>query len=153
MDSQKNCSRFVVAQFCDDIRQEVGNKFSYIGCYSGEMIVDKLPATLPKLGVLVHIFTSKECPFSRLIVRALMSDEVVAELEMPITKMADEFERKAAATELDRIAAQAMLLLSPLVVVEPCKIRIEVETEDGVIRGSYLNIRERTPEDSLLKNH
>jgi hypothetical protein len=38
---------FVV--WCDDIRQEVGNKPSFMGVYTGALVVPALPAVLPKL--------------------------------------------------------------------------------------------------------
>jgi hypothetical protein len=42
------------AIFCDDIRQEVGNKSTYIGIYKSALIVEgPLPAILPKLGVVL----------------------------------------------------------------------------------------------------
>ena len=31
--------------FCDDIRQEVGDKYSYMGVYTGEVILDTIPYT------------------------------------------------------------------------------------------------------------
>ncbi|RYY85526.1 MAG: hypothetical protein EOO15_16795 [Chitinophagaceae bacterium] len=40
--------------FCDDIRQEVGNKLTYVGRYQGTMELDaEVPAVLPKLGLVV----------------------------------------------------------------------------------------------------
>ena len=37
--------------YCDDIRHEVGNKFSLMGCYSTIMYVATFPTILPKLSV------------------------------------------------------------------------------------------------------
>ena len=31
--------RTVIAQFCDDVRQEIGNKFSLMGCYGTDLYV------------------------------------------------------------------------------------------------------------------
>lgn len=40
--------------FCDDIRQEIGNKVSLIGIYSGELIIlGQLPIALPKLALRI----------------------------------------------------------------------------------------------------
>lgn len=35
--------------FCDDIREEVGNKRSLMGIYQGEMFIQSLPVLLPRL--------------------------------------------------------------------------------------------------------
>ncbi|MGH6824092.1 hypothetical protein [Methyloceanibacter sp.] len=43
--------------FCDDIRAELGGKFSFMGCYTGNLIVhDKLPLMLPKLGIAITYY-------------------------------------------------------------------------------------------------
>src|SRR6478672_9951811 len=39
--------------FCDDVRLEVGNKFSYMGVFQN-IIVPQLPVWLPKLAVVNH---------------------------------------------------------------------------------------------------
>lgn len=41
--------KFEYAIICDDIRQEIGNKVSYIGIYGSDIFVSKLPFTFPKL--------------------------------------------------------------------------------------------------------
>lgn len=47
-------SGFVI--FCDDIRQEVGNKSSLIGVYMSDMVLNHptLPIALAKLGILIQ---------------------------------------------------------------------------------------------------
>ena len=40
------------AIFCDDIRMEVGNKLTFVGCYFGVMFLNSdFPATIPRLCV------------------------------------------------------------------------------------------------------
>lgn len=140
-------ARLVTAQFCDDIRHEVGNKYSLMGCYGNEMIVDKIPSVLPKLCAHVRIFTPASRPFEHLVIRAYMNDDLIAEIEMPVTEVSADLHQKAAASELGRVAFLAMMAFSPLAITESCKVRIEAETEDGIVHGSYIHIRERTSED------
>lgn len=40
--------------FCDDIREEVGNKRSLMGIYQGEMFIQSMPALLPRLCFYVN---------------------------------------------------------------------------------------------------
>ncbi|MFM9862463.1 MAG: DUF6941 family protein [Micropepsaceae bacterium] len=35
--------------FCDDIREEVGGKHTFVGCYPGFLVVPRFPVALPKL--------------------------------------------------------------------------------------------------------
>ena len=139
--------RVVFALFCDDIRQEVGNKFSFVGCYQGVMVVQQFPAQLPKLCAHVLVLTPTSKRFERLVIRAKLNEDVVAELEMPVSSWADNFHEKAATAELGRLSIQAMIVLSPVIVTEPSKLRIEAETEGETIPGSYLTIRAPLPEE------
>ena len=53
-------------------------------------------------------------------------------------------------SELRRYTVVAAMSFSPLLIAEPCQLRIEAETEDGVIiPGGSLKIRERLPEDPV----
>lgn len=139
--------RLVNALFCDDIRQEVGNKFSFVGCYQNVMVVQQFPVQLPKLCAYVTAFTPTSKPFERLVLRAKLNEDVVAELEMPVSEWLDKFNEKSATTELGRLATQAMIVLSPVIVTGPCKLYIEAETEAETILGSYLTIRAPLPEE------
>lgn len=41
--------KFEYAIICDDIRQEISNKFSFIGIYGPHILVTKIPYVFPKL--------------------------------------------------------------------------------------------------------
>lgn len=149
MGSQMDNPRIVVATFCDDIRHEVGQKVSLIGCYGSELIVDKLPALLPKLCAYILFLTPSESPISRLVLRARLNGDVIAEMEVPESVHAD-LQQKANNSELGRAGVRAMMVFSPLPLNEPCKLQIEAETEEGVVPGSFLRIRERTEDDPAV---
>lgn len=47
---------YAVVTYCDDIRFEVQNKITLVGCYGGEMIVQVSPPfALPKFGVFIQM--------------------------------------------------------------------------------------------------
>lgn len=141
-----NEKRIVVTQFCDDVRYEVGNKFSLIGCYSDELIVEKLPVALPKLCVQIRSLTPLDKPFMKLIIRALVGDEVIAEAELnPDKDLA-----AAAPPDATRMGLTTFMCFAPLGITEPTVLRIEAETEEGVIKGGRLAIRERQASDPTL---
>lgn len=59
--------------FCDDIRHEVGNKISYIGCYTGDIIFrQELPATFSKIGFSITLETPADYPFQQITVKILL---------------------------------------------------------------------------------
>ena len=49
--------KFKFSILCDDVRQEVGNKLSFIGVYSKELHIPKTPFTFPKL--CIYLFYEK----------------------------------------------------------------------------------------------
>ena len=64
-----------VATFCDDIRQEVGNKFSLIGCYNDEMLLPygtEFPAILAKLGVAVTWYEDRDAKHDKILFKVGM---------------------------------------------------------------------------------
>ncbi len=50
-------AKTVYTIICDDIRQEVDNKMSYIGIYDEDVVVDKIPTLIP---ILSFVITLKE---------------------------------------------------------------------------------------------
>lgn len=140
--------RIVVTQYCDDIRREVGNKYSLMGCYGSELITEKLPAVLQKLCVQVRVITPIEQPFSKVVIHAFLNGDNIADFDIDISKMPEA--EKEAFPDANWMTITAMLVLSPLAIEEPCMLKIEAETEDETLRGGSLRIRERGPEEPAV---
>lgn len=143
-----NDKRIVVTQYCDDIRREVGNKYSLMGCYSSELIVEKLPAVLQKLCAQVRVITPIDQPFRKLLIHAFLNGDSIADIEIDTTKMSEM--EKEASPDANWITVTAMLVLSPLAIEEPCMLKIEAETEDETFKGGSLRIRERGPQETVV---
>ena len=125
--------RLLTVQFCDDIRQEVGNKFSLMGCYGDDMFFQSLPATLPKFCAYVKAITPRQRPFSRLTFRGILNGESLGEVNISdeaLSKM-KEF---AARSEGERVAGAASMTIAPFLVAEPSVLYIEAETESETLR-------------------
>jgi len=138
-----NVSRIVISQFCDDIRQESGNKYSLMGCYGNELLVEKLPVLLPKLCVQVRAITPIDKPFSKLAIRAVMNDDIIAEMNVLSGEL-----KITAPSGIDnpiRTELSVMMTFSPLPITEPSKLRIEAEADDEILRGGVLLFRESSP--------
>jgi len=114
------------AVFCDDVRQEIGNKISLIGCYTDELIVDRLPASLPKLAVHVRVTAPVGAPFRKLRFVARFGEHVLGELAAPEQEL-----RGMASGSGPSINANAILILTPFQVATPGRLCVEVETEYG----------------------
>lgn len=76
-------NRYAYSIFCDDIRQEIGQKMSMMGIYNGELHVSALPTVMPKLCIAVFCVTPIEEPFKSLTIRANSDDIILNEISIP----------------------------------------------------------------------
>ena len=129
--------RTVIAQFCDDVRQEIGNKFSLMGCYGTDLYVPAFPITLPKLCAFVHVRTPRERPFERLSLRLVRGEDVLSELVANPEKLnagdpPPEWARWLAMT--------GILAVTPFHASGPCRLKVLAETESGTIESGQVLI-------------
>src|SRR5262245_47170442 len=78
--------------FCDDIRQEVAGKTSYIGVYQDSLITNApFPMALPKFGISITIFDSplKSKKFAEIPFKVFLPGEDAPALEgaMPLPEL------------------------------------------------------------------
>ena len=144
-----NDNRIVVAEFCDDIRHEVGFKYSLMGCYSGgELIVDSLPIVLPKLFTSIIALSPIDKPFLSLTFRAYLNTDLISENEIPAQSLKENYASIIdKANDSSRFSITIHMGFVPLVIQQNSVLRIEAETEDGIIKGSRLSIRQRLETD------
>lgn len=134
--------RRVCTIFCDDIRLEAGNKQSYMGVYSGSLLVGAIPTRLQKLCVKVNISTPVENPFEKLIIRLLKDDQVIFEADMTAKVLEippaipEEFKGNGGAQH----ALNAQAELVDYEITEPHILRVRIETESEELKGTGLMI-------------
>ncbi|MBN1379926.1 MAG: hypothetical protein JXA04_11910 [Gammaproteobacteria bacterium] len=63
------------AIYCDDIRQEAGNKISLMGCYGPVLCVPEIPATLPKLCVFATLLIPINEKADNIVMKLLVGGE------------------------------------------------------------------------------
>ena len=144
---KKNVDRFVHALFCDDMRHEMGNKVSFMGCYQSELFVPFAPLALPKLCVYVTISTPAERPFKALSIRVDQGSNTIANID---TTSADWAQRMPPAPDdVTMLPANVGVMLSPFVINEPGDIRVVVTTEEGEMLGPRLRLKVMPPTDAV----
>lgn len=121
------------ALWCDDIRQEVGNKPSFMGVYTGALVVPQLPLTLPKLCVWLTLSAPQDLPLQDVAVAvALEGGAELLRLPLP---MAAEPHRTSEATPTQQMARQQVMLaleLAPLNLPDQASALTVVVTAQGV---------------------
>lgn len=143
-----NVDRRIDVTFCDDVRQEVGNKLTLVGCYNVDMILDRLPIVLPKFCAHIRIWTPIERPFGSLNLRLKQDEDVLAEHSVPLEHLV--FQKPERLNDATHFTAAAVLCVSPFAIESPCKLRIEAvaDGESLVTLPFRLRLRDApTPKD------
>ena len=148
---KKNDTRFLTEIFCDDIRQEVGGKLSFMGCYQGELIVPMAPVALPKLCLYATIWTPKERPFKSLMLRIVQDDDKeLARLEISKESF-EEAEQVFDETSTRKMVSTA-IAFSPFAIDKPNSLRLIATTEEGEIIGPRLLIKVVTAQELVAQS-
>lgn len=150
-----NADRFVFTSYCDDVRQELGGKFSLMGIYGADLVAQGVgadsssPVVLPKLCAYVRIVTPIDRPFERLVFRATLNDDTLIEVALQ-NGLEEGLPKPPPGTEGRTLAAAAVLTFAPFVVPDGSgTLRVTVETEEGVILGNGLRLQiQRTPAET-----
>lgn len=126
--------------YCDDIRQEVGNKYSYMGVYSGVLYVPDFPVILPKLCLVVTATFPDDEEIKSLKLRLLQNDEQFFERDMDVGNVAEFGIAKA--TDVQRMRSFPIpVVFSPYTATEPMLLRVRiVKNGTDEMRGPGLHI-------------
>jgi hypothetical protein len=130
-----NGPRHLEVTYCDDIREEVGNKFSYMGVYSGELTVPT-PLLLPKLCIVGKITTDIDDPLESLDVRivAYKEDDEKELLSTGPVTIPPNLPRQLDGTMC--MVANLTFVLSPFQITEEIVLRVIAKTEREELRGT-----------------
>lgn len=130
-------SKFVHTIWCDDIRQEVGNKPSFMGVYTGGIVIDQLPAVLPRLCAWTHVSCHIEAPIKKLSI-SLERDDGTVLIYIPETDFPEPSE-DAIQSEKSLQATMFGVQINPLPIPADCKyLHVIVRTEEETLLGNKL---------------
>lgn len=131
---------------CDDVRKEVGNKLSYMGIYSGSIVVTQFPARLPKLCFVLNLRVDAESPLRQAVFRIMKDETVIARAELKEEQLSEMQIRIAAAAkdvmtlESPHFTFSVVCEVAPFEVTESCKLRMRADTEHGEIKGGTIPV-------------
>ena len=132
--------RYVHAIWCDDIRLEVGNKPSFMGVFTGGILLPALPTVLPRLAVYIWVNTPVERPFKSLRISITRDDGFLLMEARPPQAQTDDAQRSSL-PDSTRQVAMAGFSLGGVEVPVGCKyFSILVETESETLEGPKLHI-------------
>lgn len=134
--------------FCDDIRTELGNKLSLMGCYSRDLFVPFFPCILPKFSFLISYFEDPK-DFGRfpLEVRIFLpendDDNPFFRVQIPLPPnqalKADDLEQSGLRP---RAGITLPITLTQLPLLEPGAMRVRMARgDDEIVRLGALMIK------------
>jgi hypothetical protein len=133
--------RYVHAIWCDDIRLEVGNKPSFMGVFTGGILLPALPTVLPRLAVYIWVNTPVERPFKSLRIRITRDDGFLLMEVRPESPPAQSDVAQHSRPDSTRQVAMAGFSLGGVEVPVGCKyFSIFVDTELETLEGPKLRI-------------
>lgn len=136
--------RYMHTIFCDDVRQEVGNKVSFMGIYGPQMFVANIPWVLPKICIAIDVRTPVGKPFKQLKFRLFRGDDLLSETDVPDETLAQNAPRLDV-TDTHYLAVGFVAQIGPIVVNEPFLLRARAITETEELRGAALSIELAPP--------
>lgn len=134
-------TRFAYAIFCDDIRNEVNGKISLMGIFGNLMYLPEFPAVLPKLCAVLTASTPANRPFQSVSFKGTMDENVVFEMALDSNQMEQMRQQSSGLIEDPKgFEAKAMVVLSPLHLAAPTKIKISIVADGEEIECGGLQI-------------
>lgn len=145
-----NISRYLDVIYCDDIRNEVGNKFSYMGIYTRELNIPSVPLLLPKLCIVVKVVSDINDPIESVVVRVVMlkGNKEIELITTDSLTMPTSTELHGRDSDSTCVLTQMQFVLSPFQIDEESTLRVKATTEREELLGVALRLRVASPPTS-----
>lgn len=137
-------NHYLSTVFCDDIRYEIGGKFSLIGVYNGNLIVPAFPVKLPKLCIASTMVISADSPPKMIMLRVWKDEEPIAALnatEEYLQQLANAktiVPRPSGLLRVNSVLSQ--VCFEQLEFTKPGFLRVSALTDSGEIRSVGLQV-------------
>lgn len=140
--------------FCDDIRQEVGGKYSLVGCYGGELVVvSDGKAILPKLCASINIRIPTDYEFQEI---TLEITKTIGDNKQALFKTSISFEEiksnapenkrsEGVTTEENVLDLRMPWIISPFEVGEDCLLKVQAYIDGDCLKLGALKISLQSP--------
>lgn len=126
-------TRFATSIFCDDVRQEVNGKVSYMGVYHNAMFCASFPAQLIKLCINISITTPISEPFKSLSFKGSYEGEPLFELPLTEEQIEEALAQAVRQPDARFRAVQVMMVIAPMALNKPGQLKIEVEADGETV--------------------
>lgn len=130
--------RYVHTIWCDDIRQEIGNKPSLMGVFTGGILLPAVPGALSRLGVYTWVVSPIDKPIESLQLQVIRDDGLV------LAEIKQEGPPHSALPRVEDATRQHVVVgvnMGPIEIPQGCKwFVVKVKADGDEIEGPKLRI-------------
>lgn len=130
--------RFLNVIYCDDIRKEIGNKTTLVGCYDGDLIVGSLPTLLPKFTLYFTLVSALDKGIDDVKIQVIFGDNIIAEMNQGSADRP----KFNPGPDARYLRMKSSIVLSPFFIEEPGLLYVKLTTDGEELISNKLNIRE-----------
>jgi hypothetical protein len=127
---------FTATTFCDDIRLELGNKHSLMGCYGSGIMLDAAPTVIPRLCAKVTIYIPRGTEFSNVALKVQFNNDLIA--QMAATPENIESAKRECVS--DYVLIMFLVTLSPLAVSDVGALRLYADVDSHMFDAGCLAV-------------
>jgi hypothetical protein len=127
--------------FCDDVRQEVGNKLSYLGVYGGNLVVPAFPTNLNKLCCVFSLLLPSKTPPKKVTFRLLRDEEVIFESDLPADYIKSLEALAMQGSDSRALTASTIAQFVAFPVTHACALKARAIVDGREIRGGGLDLQ------------
>jgi hypothetical protein len=137
--------------FCDDIRQEIGSKQSFMGVYNADLVVGEFPVSLIRFCALVKIQFPLDTAAQSILIRIFDNDTPIAEISAPdgaLQAARAAVLQKGEIAEDQTITFSTAIQFAPLNLSQPTVLRVRAIIDGSEVKANGIRVRLPT-EDEL----
>jgi hypothetical protein len=134
---------FAITTFCDDIRYEIGGKYSLIGVYRDSLIFQggTFPITLARLGLSITFVEHPSAPFADIDIHVLLPGDTREKPSYSFTVHPEGGAPVPDAPEGTRRVVSFHLILGPLAIKEGGLIKVRLIKSGQRYRAGVLQVQ------------
>lgn len=127
--------------FCDDVRQEVGQKLSYLGVYGGNLVVPAFPTTLIKLCCVFSLLLPSKAPPKSVTFKLLRDEEVIFETDLPADHIKSLESLAASGSDSRAIATGTVAQFVSFPITHACALKARAIVDGKEVLGGGLDLQ------------
>lgn len=142
-------SRYATALFCDDIRNELNGKMSFMGVYGGQLYVASLPIALPKLCCALTVMSQIDDQIKSLSIRGQLDESQLFAVDLNEQQISEILAQMQPTKDAKGRMIQVIFAMAPFNIEKAGKLSIEIVADEKPIECPGLRI-DLAPEGMVI---